>query len=306
MPETSSQPARTVSETDFPALYLAADNASRLAQKRHLSFTAVILGTLVASAALGTAAGVFPSFARPLALLSGAGAAISFMVTSIRKAMKPEKLWYNGRAVAEAAKSMAWRYMMGADPYPVSVSTAEADNKLITDLRAMAKDQAQAALGLGGEFSDRPQITARMRELRATSLPERKRIYVEDRVDDQRRWYGAKARKSQSVADRYFVLIQTSQALTLAATVFLLSPAGPKWNLGGVFSALASALIAWLQVRQHEELAHTYSVAALDLGFIEEQAESISTEADLSRFVNDSENTVSREHSSWIARRSQG
>ena len=41
---------------------------------------------------------------------------------------------------------------------------------------------------------------------------------------------------------------------------------------GGVFSPLASALVAWLQVRQHEELAQSYAVAALELGFIEEQA----------------------------------
>ena len=43
MPETKSQPNLTVAESDFPALYLAADSASRLAQKQHLLFTATIL-----------------------------------------------------------------------------------------------------------------------------------------------------------------------------------------------------------------------------------------------------------------------
>ena len=166
----------------------------------------------------------------------------------------------------------------------------------------MAKDQAQAALAFGGEFSDRPQISARMREARALSLDQRCQLYLKDRVEDQRKWYARKARSSQVLANRYFVLIQVSQALALGGTVLLFSAAVSKWNLGGVFSALASALIAWLQVRQHEELSQTYSVAALDLGFIAEQASAIKSEKELSSLVADAENTVSREHSMWMSR----
>ena len=306
MAETISQSNLTIAEADYPALFLAADSASRAAQKRHLAFTGVILGALVASAALGALSGVFTSFAKALALASTAGAALSFMLTAMRKALKPEKLWYSGRAVAESAKSLAWRYMTGADPYSLSMPPAEADTKFIADLKSLVKDQGQAALGFGSEFSDRPQITPRMREVRSAALEQRRQVYVAARINDQRKWYGAKARRSQTIANRYFVVIQVSQALTLAATVLLLSSLGSKWNLGGVFSALASALIAWLQVRQHEELAQSYAVAALDLGFIEEQAASVATDQQLSAFVGDAENTVSREHSMWIARRNQG
>ena len=304
MAELANQLKLTFSEEDYPALYLAADSASRMAQRRHLRFTALILGTLVASAALGTSAGIFPRISTPLALLSGAAAAISFMVTSIRKAMKPEKLWYSGRAVAESAKSMAWRYMTGTEPYTLSLTPQEGDRKFITDLRDMAENQAQAALGLGGEFSDRPQITPRMREVRNAPLEQRLQIYRAARIRDQREWYGNKARKSQTVANRYFVVIQTSQAMALAGTVILLSPLGSKWNLGGVFSALASALIAWLQVRQHEELAQTYSLAALDLGFIEAQADDAATEKELDAVVTSAESTLGREHSQWMVRKS--
>jgi hypothetical protein len=303
MHETTTQASRGVAEGDYPALYLAADNASRLAQKRHLHFTAVILSGLVLSAAMGTFAGIFHPVGKLLALASGAGAAISFIVTSIRKAMRPDRLWYSGRAVAESAKSMAWLYMTGAEPYLISMPAAEVDSKFIADLKALAKDQAQTALGLGGEFSERPQITARMRELRSASLSERKQTYLAWRIADQRKWYAHKSEKSQRVANRYFVVIQVSQALTLAATVLLLSPMGAQWNLGGIFSSLASALIAWLQVRQHEELAQAYSVTALDLGFVEEEGSSVATEKDLSAFVGDAENTLGREHSLWIARK---
>ncbi len=306
MPQSATQTNVAIAESDYPAIFLAADSASRMAQKRHLAFTGVILGALVASAALGALSGVFTSIAKALALASTAGAALSFMLTAMRKALKPEKLWYSGRAVAESAKSLAWRYMTAADPYSLSLPPAEADTKFIADLKSLVKDQGQAALGFGSEFSDRPQITPRMREVRSAPVDQRRQIYVAARINDQRKWYGAKARRSQTIANRYFVVIQVSQALTLAATVLLLSSLGSKWNLGGVFSALASALIAWLQVRQHEELAQSYAVAALDLGFIEEQAASVATDQQLSTFVADAENTVSREHSMWIARRNQG
>jgi hypothetical protein len=306
MPQTTTQTNFAIAESDYPALFLAADSASRIAQKRHLTFTGVILGALVASAALGALSGVFHSAAKALALASTAGAALSFMLTAMRKALKPEKLWYSGRAVAESAKSLAWRYMTGADPYPPNLPSAEADSRFIADLKSLVKDQGQAALGFGSEFSDRPQITPRMREARSAPLEQRRQLYIAARINDQRKWYGAKARRSQTIANRYFVVIQVSQALTLAATVLLLSSLGSKWNLGGVFSALASALIAWLQVRQHEELAQSYSATALDLGFIEEQAASVATDQALAAFVGDAENTVSHEHSLWIARRNQG
>jgi hypothetical protein len=193
--------------------------------------------------------------------------------------------------------------MTGAEPYPASLPPPEADARFISDLKVLATDHVQA-LSFGAEFSDRPQITPRMHELRALPLDQRRQLYVRGRIEDQRKWYGSRARSSQVTANRYFVLIQASQALALAGTVFLFLAVVSKWNVSGVFSALASALIAWLQVRQHEELSQTYSAAALELGFIEEQAPRITTEKDFSSFVNDAENSVSREHSLWISRHS--
>jgi len=102
------------------------------------------------------------------------------------------------------------------------------------------------------------------------------------------------------------VLILISQALALASTVFMISQPGSAWNLTGVFSAVASALVAWLQVRQHEELAQSYAAAALELGFIEEEASRIPDEQAFSAFVAEAENAIAREHAMWVARRNRG
>ncbi len=290
-----------VTASDYPALFQAADRASLTAQRRHLLFTSAILLSLVIAAGLGALSGVLHPAKTAFAVASTALVSLSFVLTAIRRALKPEKLWYGGRAVSESAKSMAWRYMAGADPY--SMSTPVSDSRFIADLKSMVKDSDELAVGFGSEFADRPQISPRMREVRSSPLPQRKQIYVTQRIADQRSWYGRKAKKSQKAESRYFVIILVSQAFALAAGAYMISAPDSKWNLIGVFSSLASALVAWLQVRQHEELAQSYAVAALELGFIEEQAQHVSNDQEFSAFVADAENAISREHTLWIARR---
>jgi hypothetical protein len=290
-----------VGNDDYPALFLAADCASTAAQRRHLAFTGAILLALVVAAGLGALSSVAPAARVGLAVASTSLVSLSFVLTAIRRALKPEKLWYGGRAVAESAKSMAWRYMTGADPY--FISAPEVDGKFVADLKSLVKDSGELAVGLSHDYAERPQISPRMRAVRERDLAGRKRIYLDQRIADQRRWYGKKAGKSQAAVSWYFVLILVSQAAALAAGAYMISAPESKWNLIGVFSSLASALVAWLQVRQHEELAQSYAVAALELGFIEEQAVRVSSDQDFSGFVGDAENAVSREHTLWSARR---
>ena len=88
-----------------------------------------------------------------------------------------------------------------------------------------------------------------------------------------------------------------------AAAIVLVEQPGFNLKLTGLFTSLASALIAWLQVKQHKEIAQSYSVAELELDFIQEQAQYVTTDRELSNFVGDAENAVSREHTLWTARR---
>jgi hypothetical protein len=303
MPETVTPIRLEVSAGDYPALFLSSDRASLAAQRRHLLFTSAILLALVLGAGLGALSGVIPSAKRGLAVASTALVSFSFVLTAIRRALKPEKLWYGGRAVAESAKSMAWRYMTGADPYFINTPAGDVDQKFIADLKSLVRDSDQFAVGFSSQYTDKPQISPRMREVRAGGLTGRKQVYLAQRIADQRSWYGRKARISQTAEGWYFVVILVSQAMALASGAYMIASPDSRWNLVGVFSSLASALVAWLQVRQHEELAQSYAVAALELGFIEEQAERVATDQDFSGFVGDSENAISREHTLWIARR---
>lgn len=258
---------------------------------------------LVSGAGFAAASPVFACMKPALAGVSAMLLAASLLCTLYLRVQKLEQLWYGGRAVAESAKSMAWRYMTGAAPYLISLPAAEVEGKFISALESIVRERKQLAFGFGGEFSEQPQISGRMQAVRVGTLGERKQAYLAGRISDQRAWYGSQARDNRLAEDRYFNVVFASQLAALVAAVALVRWPGSNVRLTGFFASLASALIAWLQLKQHKELAQSYSVAELELGFIEEKARHIMTEEGFSDFVGDAENAVSREHTLWIARR---
>lgn len=288
---------------DYPAIFLAADRASAGAQKKYLRLSRGTLILLVSGAGFAAAAPVFVCAKPTLAIASAVLLAASILLTLYLKARKPEHLWYGGRAVAESAKSMAWRYMTGSAPYPDVLPGAEIDQKFALALRSIVKEREQLSFGFGGEFSKQPQISDRMRAIRAGSLEERKRVYLVERISDQRVWYGNQAVKNRTAENRYFVMVFAGQLAALSAAIALASWPDSNVRLTGFFASLSGALIAWLQLKQHKDLAQSYSVAELELGFIEEKARHITSEQEFSDFVGDAENAISREHTLWIARR---
>jgi hypothetical protein len=58
-----------------------------------------------------------------------------------------------------------------------------------------------------------------------------------------------------------------------------------------------------LQLKQHQELKQAYTTAVIELNFIEEKGIRVSSETELSKFVMDSENAISREHTLWLAQK---
>ena len=72
----------------------------------------------------------------------------------------------------------------------------------------------------------------------------------------------------------------------------------------GILAAAAASVLAWLQIKQHATLAQSYSHAAHELSTIGALIDSVQSEAEWGRFVNDAENAISREHTAWRARRS--
>ena len=58
-----------------------------------------------------------------------------------------------------------------------------------------------------------------------------------------------------------------------------------------------------MQIKKFSELAAAYTVTAHEVGLISPKLDAVQTESELSDFVNEVEQAFSREHTMWIARR---
>jgi hypothetical protein len=304
----SSEPM-TLREEDLPAVYQAADQNSVEAQRRFLRRSAT--GLLMVLIAAG--AGVFLDrfyIRNETVDFMGIVAAAAFIVAIFARISlfsdRPERIWYGGRAVAESAKTLAWRYSVGGAPFQVGQDPDEVDAAFIARLEDLLTDVNAASLAPpsgGGK-----QITQRMRELRVRPLDERKEAYRAGRIEDQLQWYSRKARWNKVRSDRWNFALLSIEAFGLlaaiaTATSMLKDLLGWQIDVLGLTGAVVAAGASWLQTKQHSNLAEAYSVAAHELAAIDDRIPAQRTEENWARFVNESEDAISREHRLWRASR---
>ena len=238
-----------------------------------------------------------------LAITSAILLTIGIFVTIIIRTTKLERVWYDGRAIAESVKTLAWRYMTGCDPYSIDLGS-KADEMFISSLHSLLVERKTFAAKLGSQYNREQQITDKMRIVRSLGTDERKRIYLSERIDEQRKWYSGKTEVNLISANRMFMGTIASQALAIIFAFTIVVWQGSIIKLTGVFTTLAAAFMAWTQMRRNEEQAQSYGLATQELNFIFEQSSQVRTEKELSTYVVNSENAISREHTMWLARRS--
>lgn len=91
-------------------------------------------------------------------------------------------------------------------------------------------------------------------------------------------------------------------ALTLSI-VFVVQQQGAWLELAAAALTASAAATAWLQTGRYQEQQQSYALAAHELGLIVTLERYVTTEEDFARFVADSESAISREHTTWLARR---
>ena len=74
-------------------------------------------------------------------------------------------------------------------------------------------------------------------------------------------------------------------------------------NIPSILTTLVRALFAWMQLKRYQELSQSYGVAAQELSEIYESYRSVQSEDELSTHILDAEQAISREHTLWIARK---
>lgn len=288
----------------MPAMFRSADRASAESQRDFLRCMATDLTLIVASSVIGAFSFSSDTAKSALALVSAGLMSAGLLLTLYIRSQKFEQSWYDGRAVAESVKTRAWRFMTCSEPYRETLTEAEASSLFLKTLQGVMQERKAFSASLGGDDTSlTPQISPKMLAVRQMPLPERKSIYLSQRINDQRKWYSSKSNMNKKSARFWFNAVILSQAFALFSSLALIRWPNLPVNVSTFFAAAAAASIAWVQLKRHQELSNSYGLAAQELGLIAEQAQNITAPDKLSDFILDAENAISREHTLWIARR---
>jgi hypothetical protein len=310
---------------DMPELFKRADQASIKARAAFFTWMAAELTLL----SLAAAAALFAVFKTPeipfgpldytlppilgatrisitelsyAGLISGLFAVSALAVRFYRNAKHFDTQWYEARAAAESAKSIAWRYAVGGRPFPLGGDETATDRLLVQRLDDTLADVAHDLKQLTTTFTPDQNITPAMRQLRITSLATRQAAYDTGRLLDQEKWYQGKVNTLTRIAQRWhWVLVAiefigTLGALAIAAHLI-------TFNIQSVAGAVASAIISWVQAQRYTDLAASYGVTRSELSSIREGVQKQTTDGQWSTFVDEAEEACSREHRLWRATR---
>lgn len=287
-----------VDSNELPGLYQCSDQASLDSQNSYFRGLKWYLILLVLAA--------FVSYLRPSdnvgALLSAALFLVTLGILVFIRIKKPDDTWYNGRAVAESVKTRAWRWMMRAEPYQDNEDIQVVSKEFINDLKIILDQNRSLSHSLQSSVAVSDPISDAMKKVRGLSVPERLKVYVEQRIQKQAKWYWLKSRSNKQRAQQWFWF---SVVLHSAAIIMLLYRIKePLFLLPvEVVATAAGAALTWLQAKKHNELNSAYALAAHEIVLIKGESESVCTEAQLSEFVVNSEAAFSREHTQWVARK---
>jgi SMODS and SLOG-associating 2TM effector domain 1/SMODS and SLOG-associating 2TM effector domain 3 len=299
-------------EQDLPAEYRAANARAVGAQRSYLWLVRAQLILLLAAGLLSVVSATVRD-----AAWTGAGVACVFVAVSVmrlaQRSLRIEATWYDARAVAESVKTLAWRFAVRAEPFGLADDSAQVNGTSTEDAAADTADRlflerlqqitATAKQPFLGHDLNDEQVTDAMRELRGQSLKLRRDVYDRDRLRDQFRWYGTKARSNEQSRDRWDAAFLALSSLAVLSALFLATGVMSA-NVAGFASTVVAAVLTWVGVRGYAILARSYAVTAFELSLARALLKTVNTEDQWSRFVVDAEESISREHTMWRASRS--
>jgi len=287
----------------FPEIYRSADDASLSGQHWYITWFTINLVLLLLGAIVGSVIFGDLQAKQTVQVLAAIFFFVALGTTILLGTCRWERVWYAGRAVAESAKSLTWKFVCGADPFPLTLDSKEAVVRFTDALQELLKENKHLASIFSGLNGGGEQVTSFMMGIRGSATGVRRDIYLSQRVNEQQEWYATESCKNRRRRNTWFTLLVLFQTAAGAAAVILaIFPLFP-WRGAAVFSTLASAIVAWGQMKRYQELAQAYGLAAQELSLNAARGAYVTTDDDLARFVNDAETAISREHSMWVARR---
>lgn len=287
---------------DLPAAFHAADRASTEAQKRFLRATQVRLFVLALAAAAGSVTWKSPGSVTDWAGVIATSAFVAALaVEGFIVQARPDREWHEARAAAESTKTLAWRYAVGGDPFGLTVARdADTDAAFVAQLREVLGQLSR--LDTSRMPENGRQITEGMRTLRTRPLADRMNVYEHGRLENQQRWYAARASLHERRARAWTAAMLLFEIA--GATGGIMKATGVvDFDLLGLAGTVVAGIAAWTQTKQYRPLVGAYSIAAHELGAIRSILPWQVSEVTWAEFVRDAEEAISREHRLWKASR---
>ncbi|WP_248723202.1 DUF4231 domain-containing protein [Seonamhaeicola sp. ML3] len=289
--------------TEYPNYFQASDKLSNDSQSNYLNIIRIDLVSMVLAAVLAIYCFTDTNYKLYIHILSGIFLLLGLILTIILKSKKYEDVWYQCRAFAESCKTLTWRFAMCSESFEKQIPIDIVKELFIERICDISNEFNSLSRHLDSKILNLKIITSRMLELRDYSVSDRISYYIENRIENQKQWYSDKAEWNKKKYNIWFYIIIASQSLAIISVVFLIKFPNNDWNFVGFLTTIASSAISWLQIKQHQELKQAYTTASIELNIIKELSYKVQTEEQLSEFVLDSENAISREHTLWTAQR---
>lgn len=287
---------------EYPEMFRTSDEHAVRSQRTHFRAVRLEIFLLLTTAAIGS----FPWISLPFwrnyaALAMGAVLFLIIIVGLARLAWKFDHVWFASRAVAESVKIESWRFMTKAAPY--SGEDREAREWFRIRLQELLESApAEAKSLVSTATAGAPQVTDTMLRVRAMPLLPRKDFYRKNRLADQRIWYTTGATWNSRREKFWFLTSLILQVIAAASALsFVLAPSA--FAPVGVLTTVAAASRSWSNAKSHGELSQAYGMISRELAVLDDYCSTVSTNEELATLVENTERTISREHSMWVFRR---
>lgn len=292
-----------MNDNNYPNYFVAGDTASKNAQYWYIRLFGLDLLLMVFSAILSVYNYQTDESKVIVYVISGILLLIAMLISIFLKVKKYEDVWYRGRALAESCKTLTWRFVMASEFFESNISAEEAEKRFINRIRELNTEFSDLNNVLSSRQLNLPVITPEMKRVRNLPLNDRKIYYLNYRIQNQIDWYSSKADDSKYKYDIWFFIIIFLQFLALISMGFLIKYPSSNFNFVGVFSTIAASGFSWLQVKKYQENKEAYTTATSELNLIKAEANKNFSETEFSKYVLDSENAMSREHTMWLAQK---
>jgi ABC-type Fe3+-siderophore transport system permease subunit len=283
----------------FPHYYHVADKISNNSQKTYLCFFNASLILLLTSTIIAFISLLINNYST----LFNCGVVLSLLISSVLTLFLSfgnfQKKWYEGRAVAESLKTLSWKFVMKTKPFDQDEDSAQLFREYVKEIIKNHKGiMADINIESTGKI-----ITEEMMEFRKISNNIKKDLYLKNRVLEQLNWYKDKC-ITNSLLNKKWSYISAGLQL-IAILIVVIFGMEDNWlpSLIGIFATSSTSIISWMQVKRFSELEQAYSTTALELTSLYDKGKNFPS-SNISKFVEEAEKAISREHTLWLARRS--